>query len=438
MMNNIPPNRSNKNTQLIIACCLSFISFVIFLVKTGIVQNSIVMSLIALFFIYPFRKNSKIANNIFICILVVFLGWILFGLGSQLAPFILAILVGYFLDPLVTKLEKKGLKRWISALIVVVVASVIVIIGCIYIIPIIIDQSQTILKNTTLYIQQFSQYLQSDDFVKLLEKFNLPANTIEVAITNEILPRIETILSTIFSSLLKIFSSISNIANYIISLIVFPILVFYFLKDFGKFKIEISWMIKEEYPTVHHYLERFDDILRTYIGWILTTSTIVFILGSISFSIFDLPYGVLLALIAGLLNPIPYFGSMFSMIIGSLILIFVQDGNVLFQITILITTILCIHFLNAYLLEPTIAGNKVGLHPVLMILAVFIFLSLFGVLGMLIAVPITSIIVLILKEKIKERFYQKVKIESEKDLIVQNNTTEAITTDIKDEKTNNK
>ena len=197
-------------------------------------------------------------------------------------------------------------------------------------------------------------------------------------------------------------------------------------------------MIKEEYPTVHHYLERFDDILRTYIGWILTTSTIVFILGSISFSIFDLPYGVLLALIAGLLNPIPYFGSMFSMIIGSLILIFVQDGNVLFQITILITTILCIHFLNAYLLEPTIAGNKVGLHPVLMILAVFIFLSLFGVLGMLIAVPITSIIVLILKEKIKERFYQKVKIESEKDLIVQNNTTEAITTDIKDEKTNNK
>ena len=107
MMNNIPPNRSNKNTQLIIACCLSFISFVIFLVKTGIVQNSIVMSLIALFFIYPFRKNSKIANNIFICILVVFLGWILFGLGSQLAPFILAILVGYFLDPLVTKLEKK-------------------------------------------------------------------------------------------------------------------------------------------------------------------------------------------------------------------------------------------------------------------------------------------------------------------------------------------
>ena len=63
-------------------------------------------------------------------------------------------------------------------------------------------------------------------------------------------------------------------------------------------------------------------------------------------------------------------------------------------------------FLNAPYLRPTIAGNKVSLHPALMILAVFIFFSLFGIIGMLIAVPITSIIVLIIKEKLKE-IYKK-------------------------------
>ena len=60
MMNNIPPNRSNKNTQLIIACCLSFISFVIFLVKTGIVQNSIVMSLLLYFLYILLEKIAKL------------------------------------------------------------------------------------------------------------------------------------------------------------------------------------------------------------------------------------------------------------------------------------------------------------------------------------------------------------------------------------------
>lgn len=413
MSNNISPIKNNKKQtiQLIIASFLSIVSFSVFLVITGIAYNAIIMILMSIFFIYPFRKKYKVANNIFLFILIIFIGWILFGIGTQLIPFILAILIGYLLDPLATKLEKRGLKRWLSAAIVVSISSVIFIIGVIYIIPIIIEQTQTILINITSYVEEFSYYLQSKEFDTLLKKLNIPKNTFRLVITQEILPRLETILSAIFNSLISLFSSISNITNYIISIVILPILVFYFLKDFGKFKSKAKWILKEENQTIHYYVKRFDIVFRTYIGWIITTSTIVFVVSSISFYIFNIPYSILLAIIAGILNLIPYFGSLFSIIINVIILIFVNDANLVIQILILVSTILGTHFLNAYLLEPTIAGNKVGLHPVLMILAVFIFLSLFGIIGMLIAVPITSIIVLIIKEKLKERFNKKV-IES--------------------------
>lgn len=96
------------------------------------------------------------------------------------------------------------------------------------------------------------------------------------------------------------------------------------------------------------------------------------------------------------------------MLIGSSILLLVNESSVVLQIVILISTIAGVHFLNAYLLEPAIAGNRVGLHPIIMILSVFIFFSLFGIIGMLIAVPITAVIALVIQDKVKEYMQKKI------------------------------
>jgi predicted PurR-regulated permease PerM len=399
----------NKKTQAVIAVVISMIAFTAFLFQTQLISNSILLAIISLVVIYPFIGTSKITKHLFIVVSIVCIAWIAVGLGSTLFPFIIAILVGYLLDPLVTYLERRyRLPRYISAIIAILLFTVILVTGAIFVVPIIIEQAQNIVNGLSHYVNEISQYIRSEEFYALLDKFNLEQVTIENTIRDEILPRLESIISTVFDSLLALFLGFSDLATHIVNLVITPILTFYFLKDFGKFKSKLNWIVKEESEKAYYYLNRFDSVLRIYIGWQITAALIVFTVSSIVFSIFDLPYGVLIAAIAGLLNPIPYFGSIFSLLIGSSILLLVNESSVILQIVILISTIAGVHFLNAYLLEPAIAGNRVGLHPIIMILSVFIFFSLFGIIGMLIAVPITAIIALVIQDKVKEYMQKKI------------------------------
>src|SRR5690606_23597694 len=112
--------------------------------------------------------------------------------------------------------------------------------------------------------------------------------------------------------------------THILNIIVLPFLTFYFLKDFGKLKEKIFDVSKQENEKIYYYLQRFDSVLKTYIIWQFSAACIVFIFSSISFSFFCLPYGILLAAIAGLLNPLPYFGTIFSLIVGASVILLVN------------------------------------------------------------------------------------------------------------------
>lgn len=128
-------------------------------------------------------------------------------------------------------------------------------------------------------------------------------------------------------------------------------------------------------------------------------------------TILDVPYSILIACIAGLLNPIPYFGMIFSILISAVIMLFVADSSFFANIIAIIVNLFAIHFVNAYLIEPYIVGNKIGLHPILMILSVFVFNALFGILGMLIAVPITALVASLIRDLYNYRKELKVEIQ---------------------------
>ena len=109
----------------------------------------------------------------------------------------------------------------------------------------------------------------------------------------------------------------------------------------------------------------------------------------------------MIAFIAGILNPIPYFGLLIGIGVGVLITLLGNEPSVLMYCITIVTTILGINFINAFFLEPKIAGNKVGLHPILMIISIFIFNSLFGIIGMLIAVPTMAVVVTLVQDLYK-------------------------------------
>jgi len=328
-------------------------------------------------------------------------------LGTTIVPFFIALILGYLLDPFVSKLEKIGIKRWISSLCIIIIFIGFITTLSIFLFPQLIEQVSNITKQVNIYVEDVKQFSTNKDTMAMLKQFGLSKNTLKEAFDTELLPVIKDLSKTIFNYLFKILLSISNITTQIVNLVILPILTFYFLKDFTKLKNKLKTAVKTENEVLYKYLNKLNKLIRIYIGWQITAALIVMIFGSIILTILNVPYGILIACIAGILNPIPFFGTIISLAISALITLLVSDGNFLYNFGMISIVLLTIHFINAYLLEPNIAGNKIGLHPILMILSVFMFNSLFGVLGMLVAVPVTAVIVAFVKDMLE--YYQNIK-----------------------------
>ena len=405
---NINKNLSEKNKEKIqlfrnnfsfaTAVILSVACFIFFLFKTNFVFNELLIVFLALVFIFPFRNSAKILKSYLGCLVTVFAAWLFFGLGSTIFPFIFAIIIGYLLNPFVSKLEKIGLPRWCSALFTIIAAGGIIVFISIFFFPILVEQASTITMQVSQYVANIKELGTSYKIFEFFENFGIEKTTVKQYFVSEVLPRIENIATSLFAAILKLFLSFSDIATQVINLIILPILTFYFLKDFSKFKEKLNTVLATENKNITKYVERFDSVMRTYIGWQITASCIVATVGSVVFTIFSVPYGILIACIAALLNPIPFLGAIFGIMIGGLVVLLVNDGYFFSHFIVILSTLGGVNFVNAYLLEPKIAGDKVGLHPVVMILTIFIFNSLFGVLGMLVAVPITAVIVTLLRD----------------------------------------
>ena len=407
---------------------LSIAGFIFFLITTGLILNTLLILLLSVLIIYPYRNRaasellSLRTNNrvvykkplplidyYLILLSIIFLFWLLGNLGTTIIPFVLALIIGYLLDPFVTKLEKIGIKRWISSLLIIIIAIGFVISLAIFLFPQLIEEASNITKQVNQYLKDVKQFSTNKNTTAMLKKLGLGKYTLKEAFDTELLPVLQDLSKTIFNYLFKLLLGISNLTTQLINIVLLPILTFYFLLDFGKIKTKLKNIIKKENETLYKYLYKLNDVIRIYIGWQITAALIVAILGSLVLTILDVPYSILIACIAGLINPIPFFGTIISLVIGALITLLVNDGNFFYNFGMISIVLLSIHFINAYLLEPNIAGHKIGLHPILMILSIFIFKSLFGILGMLVAVPITAVIVTFVKDMME--FY---KISKEK------------------------
>jgi predicted PurR-regulated permease PerM len=145
-------------------------------------------------------------------------------------------------------------------------------------------------------------------------------------------------------------------------------------------------------------LERVSDILKIYVGWQVIAVVWIGSAASLFLSLLGIPYAIVLGVAFGLLNPIPFFGSLASMIIGIIVAIFVDPQHALMHVIGIALVVNGLHFLNAYIIEPRILGTRVGLHPVLLLASIFVFGHFFGFIGLLIAVPTTAILMMFFRE----------------------------------------
>jgi predicted PurR-regulated permease PerM len=388
---------TKKNIAIIAVIAISTITLSVFLHLTAMV-SPMILGGISVFLLFPFRSQSYIVRRMLLLSLILISIWMLQDLGITLLPFGISLLIAFLIDPVVSWLERKKIKRWIAAMMLIIFMVGTVGAVSILVFPLAFLQLDDVIKQVSSMVTSTTSYLESRKFYRLLESFGLPQNTMKEIVQNEFMPRLESIFKVVLGALLSVLTSLSGIASQLLNVILTPILTFYFVKDFPKFKNFLQRTIERKNKKVYSNLLRMSDILRVYIGWQMIAAFMVGTLASVMFSLFQVPYPVVLGVLCGFLNPIPLFGSIASMIIGIITVLLVNPtgagGNIL-TITLVVNGL---HFFNAYVIEPRILGNRVGLHPIILLGSLFVFGHFFGFLGLLVAVPSTAILMMFLRD----------------------------------------
>ena len=377
---------------------LSAITCMAFLVLTDLVANPLVLFLIAFFLLFPYKNSSFIAGRLLTLNWAVFLLWMIMDLNSALLPFALSFALAFLLDPIINAMERMKIKRWLGSLIMLGIIGGILAAITIFVFPPAYAQLDQVTKEVSKFVVQTTNYFESRQFYSMLQSFGIPKETVKQLVQDQLMPKAESIFSSVMDALFALLTNISMIAAQLLNLILIPIITFYCLKDLPALKKFLRNILGIKNPKSLSMLERVSDILKIYVGWQVIAVVWIGSTASLFLSLLGIPYAIVLGVVFGLLNPIPFFGSIASMIIGIIVAILVDPQHALIHVIGIALVVNGLHFLNAYIIEPRILGTRVGLHPVLLLASIFVFGHFFGFIGLLIAVPTTAILMMFFRE----------------------------------------
>ncbi|MEH6520962.1 AI-2E family transporter [Sulfitobacter sp.] len=306
---------------------------------------------------------------------------ILWFMGDVLLPFVLGSALAYFLDPVADRLESMGLSRAMATAVITIVAVLIFVIMALLVIPTLVAQAINLFEIAPDLTKRLSAFFV-ERFPSLLEE----GSTLQSSITS-----IGTAVQERGGELLNTaLSSAAGILNLIMLFVIVPVVAVYMLLDWDRMIAHIDTLLPRDHAHVIRRLAH--DIDKTLASFIRGMGTVCLFLGTyyaISLMLVGLQFGLVVGFIAGLVTFIPYLGAL----IGGALAI----GLALFQfwgdwVSIgMVGGIFVIgQVIEGNVLTPKLVGSSVGLHPVWLILALSVFGSLFGFVGMLVAVPVAA------------------------------------------------
>jgi predicted PurR-regulated permease PerM len=311
----------------------------------------------------------------------------LFLFRGVLMPFIAGMVIAYLLDPFATRLQHMGLNRLGASLLILVLFIILVITMLVFAVPSLTAQMTSLLQKLPDYAARV-QALAIEQGGPLLNKFGgaTAVQDLEKSLGNmvgQLVNYVGTFLSSLWSggqAILGVFSL----------LIITPVVAFYLLLDWQNITDTVdSWIPLEQRQTVRGIAS---DMNRAIAGFLRGQGLVCLILASyygIALSFTHLNFGFLIGSLTGVLSFIPYVGALTGFVLAITVAIvqFWPDGT---SILLVLGVFVAGQFLEGNILTPKLVGESVGLHPVWLIFSLFAFGSLFGFVGLLIAVPLAA------------------------------------------------
>ncbi len=346
-----------------------------------------------LFILYPLRRYS-IAKNLMSLSIVLFSLWFLFTISDILVPFVISLLLAYILNPVVSKLQQWHIPRWLTAVVLILLSISVILLAMFFILPIAVTQLEDMLNVGSKTVEEFMSTVWKSQVVAVLERYGVSVQEMKNALSIYLVPKLEDILREALRWMLALMSSLSTFAIQLFYVIIIPFLTFYVLTDFPKIIHRFKMLFPHrKRDKVSEYLSEADELIGRYLRGAIAVAFLQGVLVIALFSVFEIKYALLLGIIAGALDLVPFVGLIITMLLSAIVAAF-SEPPVLPKVISAITSIGILHLLEVMLLGPRIIGSKIGLHPLVIILSLLIFSFFLGFIGLLIAIPATALIIL--------------------------------------------
>lgn len=336
--------------------------------------------------LWPLR-HQKAARALMLSGGVLLLLWTIDKLSRVLIPFAVVYLLAYLLNPIVRSLKRRvRMPRWASSLLItgMVVGGFAIVI--LILAPSVSSQIEVLSKRLVEGVDGMRTWLAGSTVIDALASTGLIEK-------QEALQQIQELVQQqagrLPGAVENLATSLGSVLGVVVILALVPVLLFYMLRDYPKIQRSLTGL----FPTAggrRDYLVQAGGIVGHYLRGQLMISSIAAFNVSVVLFLFDVPFWLLIGLLSGLLNFIPQLGAIITMFLGGL-LAFVLAGWV--KAVIVVGVLLGESFLEQSVLTPNILSYQVGLHPLLVLFSLFTFGLFLGVFGLLIAVPVTAILV---------------------------------------------
>ena len=321
--------------------------------------------------------------------LLIATGLVLYLMSDVVLPFLVGAALAYLLDPLADRLERIGIGRLGATIVILTMFVLLLMLGLAIVVPLVAQQVVNFAEQLPNYAARL-QNLVTEQGAPFIERVG----------GHEALTQIQQSIGNVVGQgaawaatfLKSLWSGGKAVVSLVSILVVTPVVAFYLLVDWDRMITTVdSWVPPRHRATVRQLAREMD---RAVAGFLRGQSAVCLLLGlfyATGLFLVGLNFGPLIGMAAGFLSFIPYVGSLTGLLlsVGVALVQFLPDWT---WVIATLAVFLVGQFIEGNILSPKLVGASVGLHPVWLMFALLAFGSLFGFVGLLMAVPLAAIV----------------------------------------------
>lgn len=324
-------------------------------------------------------------------IAIALTGWLMYLLAPVLTPFVASALLAYIGDPLADRLQRLKLPRTLAVVVVFLLTFLVLGLLVLLVGPLIRTQVAALLATLPDIVAQVEQVWLPN----IMEALDIEAGD-DVGISAFLARYSDMAGSWGAKVLVSVTKSGGALAAAVLSLFLIPILTFYLLRDWDSIMVHLGALVpSRQRDVVTQLAHETDAVLGAFLRGQLLVMLALALIYSLGLYIAGLKFAVAIGVVSGLVSFVPYLGFVFG--IGLAGLTVVLEPNPLWQMIGVVATFSIAQLLEGSILTPKLVGDRIGLHPVIIIFAVAAGGQLFGFFGILLALPAAAVLSVVVR-----------------------------------------